>query len=65
MLAKSVKRIQILPIKRLKEVLRRLIFSYLRGSNSLFPLLTSKKICKEAIKEHLEKRRELIEYLVS
>jgi hypothetical protein len=29
---------------------------------SLLPILTSKKICRVALKEHLEKRRELMEY---
>lgn len=63
MLAKSVKRLQILPISQLRTILRRLIYSYLRGPTSLLPLLTSNKICRVAMVEHLKKRRELIHFV--
>lgn len=49
MLSKSIKRLLVLPMSELRLLLRRLIFAYLRGPNSLLPLLTSKKICKVAM----------------
>lgn len=59
MLAKSIKRLIVLPVKELRVLLRKLIFAYLRGPESLLPLLTSKKICKVAMLEHLTRRRDL------
>jgi hypothetical protein len=59
MLAKSIKRLVLLPTKELRVVLRKLIFSYLRGPESILPLLTSKKICKVAMHEHMSRRRDL------
>lgn len=49
-LSKSVKRLQVLPIDELRVVLRRLVYDYLRGEVSLVPILTSKKICRVALK---------------
>jgi hypothetical protein len=43
-------------------ILRRLIYDYLRNDISIVPILTSKKICRAALKEHFEKRRELLQY---
>jgi hypothetical protein len=57
MLAKSVKRLQRLPLVELRVLLRKAVFDYLRGDASLLPLLTSKKLCKIAMLEHLKKRR--------
>jgi len=57
MLAKSVKRLQLLPMDELRSVLRRTLFYYLRSETSLMPLLTSKKLSKTSILEHLRKRR--------
>jgi hypothetical protein len=64
MLAKSVKRLQMLPMDELRSVLRRTLFYYLRSEASMIPLLTSKKLSKSSILEHLRKRRDLKEYLV-
>lgn len=61
-LSRSVKRLLILPINELRVILRRLVYDYLKGEISLVPILTSKKISRVALKEHLEKRRELLEY---
>jgi hypothetical protein len=49
MLSKSIKRLMVLPMNEFRLVLRKLIFSYLRGPESILPLLTSKKICKVAM----------------
>lgn len=65
MLSKSIKRLLILPIPELRSVLRKVIFHYLRGPESLLPLLTSKKICKIAIQEHMARRRDLARYIAT
>jgi hypothetical protein len=52
-----------LPIPELRIVLRRLVFNYLRADVSLLPLLSSKKIDKTAMLEHLQKRRELQNFM--
>jgi predicted DNA-binding protein YlxM (UPF0122 family) len=57
-----VKRLEVLPLAELRVILRRLIHDYLRNDISLVPILTSKKISRVALKEHCEKRRELLHY---
>jgi hypothetical protein len=57
-----VKRIEVLPVAELRIFLRRLIYDYLREDISLIPILTSKKICRATLKEHCNKRRELLHY---
>lgn len=64
MLQKSVKRLQILPLSELRDVIRKCVFGYLRGHYSILPLFTSKKICRISMKHHLEKRRHMTEYLL-
>ena len=49
-LSKSVKRLLILPIDELRVILRRLVYDYLKNEISLVPILTSKKICRVALK---------------
>lgn len=63
MLSKSVKRLIVLPMKELRAAFRKLIFHYLRGSESILPLLTSRRICKVATNEHMNRRRDLAKYL--
>lgn len=65
MLSKSIKRLMTLPMNQFRVILRKLIFYYLRGSESILPLLTSKKICKSSLLEHLAKRRELCQFLTT
>ena len=48
---------------RLREVIRKLAFSYLRGPACLLPLLTSNKIKTEARFDHLHRRWELIDFI--
>lgn len=65
MLSKSIKRLMILPMKELRIVLRKLIFNYMRGPESILPLLTSKKICKIAMHEHMSRRRDLCKFMTT
>jgi hypothetical protein len=52
-------------MKELRVILRKLIFGYLRGPESILPLLTSKKIDKIATHEHINRTRDLCKYLES
>jgi hypothetical protein len=51
-----------MPLEQLKMVLRRLVIAFLR-EKCVLTILTSSKLDRFALKEHLQRRREVLEYL--
>ena len=62
LLSKGVQRLEILSIEEFKEIFRRLVYYYFT-SDMVAHLLSSNRLSKNTIREHLKRRREIMSHI--
>lgn len=62
LLSKGLKRLEILPISEFKELFRRMVLHYF-NNEMVTHILSSTRLSKNTIGEHLKRRREIMSFI--